>query len=229
MSRRFSAADSGKTSELTVKKTFAMIGLKPVWRFSAEQFRQRSDVVQLIVVVAADDLEWFRQNYATEIEQLDLTLVAGGKERVDSVQNALAVVRNDADFVAIHDAARPCVTQIEIDAVFRQTQLDGAAMLATPLVGTVKRVRSGRIIGTVDRTELWEAQTPQVFRREMILHAYEQRGNDNPTDDAQLVEKTGCNISIVPADRTNIKITTQTDLFLAEMILLSQNINSKSY
>ncbi|MDR1962806.1 MAG: 2-C-methyl-D-erythritol 4-phosphate cytidylyltransferase [Planctomycetaceae bacterium] len=219
-SRRFIDADSDKP---TAKKTFAQLNGKPVWLHCAETFYEREEVAQLIIVVSPDDLEWFFRFYAEEINRMLLLVVSGGKERTDSVRNALSVVRRDIDFVAIHDAARPCVLQSEIDAVFRQARIDGAAMLATPIVGTIKRVVNGRIVETVDRENLWEAQTPQVFRRDFLVDAYEHLGKTQPTDDAQLVENAGFAVSIVPANRSNIKITTPADLMLAEAILFQQN------
>ncbi|MDR0705773.1 MAG: 2-C-methyl-D-erythritol 4-phosphate cytidylyltransferase [Planctomycetaceae bacterium] len=220
-SRRFIETDSNKS---TVKKIFTSIHRKPVWLYSAEKFHGREDVAQLIIVVPPDDLTWFFRFYADAINRMFLLVIAGGNERSDSVRNALSVVRSNVDFVAVHDAARPCVSKSEIDAVFRRARIDGAAMLATPIVGTIKRVYNGQIVETVSRENLWEAQTPQVFRRDILFKAYEHLGNTNthPTDDAQLVEKAGYAISVVPADRSNIKITTQTDLTLAETILFRQ-------
>ncbi|MDR2704425.1 MAG: 2-C-methyl-D-erythritol 4-phosphate cytidylyltransferase [Planctomycetaceae bacterium] len=219
-SRRFIETKSNKSA---VKKIFAPIHRKPVWLYSAEKFYGREDVAQLIIVVAPDDLTWFFRFYADQINRMFLLVVAGGKERSDSVRNALSVVRSNVDFIAVHDAARPCVSNSEIDAVFRRARIDGAAMLATPIVGTIKRVYDGQIAETVSRENLWEAQTPQVFRRDILLKAYEYQENINPTDDAQLVENAGYAVSVVPTGRSNIKITTPTDLTLAETILFQQN------
>jgi 2-C-methyl-D-erythritol 4-phosphate cytidylyltransferase len=219
-SQRFIETNANKQ---TAKKPFAQLDRKPVWLYSTEKFFERKDVAQLIIVVAPDDWDWFFRFYMEEINRMWLLVVAGGKERTDSVRNALAVVRHDIDFVAIHDAARPCVSEAEINAVFQQAQINGAAMLATPIVGTIKRVCNERIVETIDRKNLWEAQTPQVFRRDILLKAYESSELLDPTDDAQLVEHAGYTVSVVPADRSNIKITTQTDLTLAEAILFRQN------
>ncbi|MDR1268436.1 MAG: 2-C-methyl-D-erythritol 4-phosphate cytidylyltransferase [Planctomycetaceae bacterium] len=219
-SRRFIETNSSK---LAVKKAFAPINRKPVWLYSVEKFFDRDDVSQLIIVVSPDDLTWFFQFYRDEIDRMFLLVVEGGKERVDSVRKALSIVRRDIDFIAVHDAARPCVSNAEIDAVFRQARIDGAAMLATPIVGTIKRVIDGRIVETVNRENLWEAQTPQVFRRDILIKAYESSEHIDSTDDAQLAENAGYAVSVVPAERSNIKITTQTDLTLAETILFRQN------
>lgn len=216
----------GENGEAVPKKTFAGLLGKPVWLHSAERFSRRDDVEQLIVVVSPEDITWFRQYYAEEINRMYLLVVPGGEQRVDSVRNALQAVRKDIELVAVHDAARPCFRDELIDAVFEKARSEGAAMLASPIVGTVKRVRENRIVETVPREELWEAQTPQVFRREIIKTAFNRRGDSNPTDDAALVEQIGFSVFVVSSDRWNIKITTQTDLTLAELILSAQNGNN---
>jgi len=203
----------------TVKKTFVHLGGKPIWLRSIEKFTSRDDVVQVIVVVAQEDISWFRQYYMSDINRLLLLVVAGGENRIDSVRNGLIAVSPRADYVAIHDAARPCVTEQEIDAVFAEAKKQGAALLAAPVFGTVKKVVEGQVETTIPRENLWEAQTPQVFRRELILEAYRQKITDIPTDDAQVVERLGQPVYIVQADRGNIKITTQSDLVLAKYLV----------
>jgi 2-C-methyl-D-erythritol 4-phosphate cytidylyltransferase len=145
--------------------------------------------------------------------------VAGGENRVDSIRNGLLAVSSRVGYVAVHDAARPCVTDREIAAVFDAAKKHGAALLAAPVVSTIKKVVEGQVETTVPRENLWEAQTPQVFRRELIMEAYQQKIRDVPTDDAQLVERLGQPVYIVPAERDNIKITTQADLVLAKHLV----------
>ena len=215
-SSRFSR---GGVSDSTVKKTFAHLGGKPIWLRSAEKFASREDVIQIIVVVAPEDIDWFRKYYISEINRMLLLVVAGGEERVDSIRNGLIAVTPRAGYVAVHDAARPCVTEQEIAAVFKEAKKRGAALLAAPALNTIKRVSEGQIEATIPREELWEAQTPQVFRRELILEAYRQKIMDVPTDDAQLVERLGQPVYVVPADRGNIKITAQSDLVLAKYLV----------
>jgi len=203
----------------TVKKTFVHLGGKPIWLRCVEKFISREDVIQVIVVVAPGDIDWFRRYYMPEINQMLLIVVAGGENRVDSIRSGLIAVSPRVDFVAIHDAARPCVSSQEIAAVFAAAKKREAALLATPVVGTVKKVVEGQIEATVQREHLWEAQTPQVFRRDLILEAYRQKIRDVPTDDAQLVERLGHPVYVVPADHGNIKITTQSDLVLAKYLI----------
>ena len=122
--------------------------------------------------------------------------------------------------MAVHDAARPCIVDPWIDAVFAAAERDGAAILAAPVQATLKRAdQKKHITATVDRESLWEAQTPQVFRRELLIEAYAKRGRDAVTDDAQLVERLGKPVTIVPCSPLNIKITSRDDLKLAEQVL----------
>lgn len=223
-------AAAGKSSrfsnQMQVKKPFARLSGKPVWLHSVEKFLRREDVKQVFIVVSPDDIVWFRDYYAGEIDRYLLVVLKGGRERVDSIQNALRGVRAEIGYVAVHDAARPCVSEEAINAVFKKAQQHGAAILASPIVGTVKRVRDEQIIETVPRLELWEAQTPQVFRHDILVEAYAHRHQDDPTDDSELVEKIGCPVHVVPSERWNLKITTQDDLRIAEQIILYQNKGS---
>jgi len=124
--------------------------------------------------------------------------------------------------VAIHDAARPCIAPVWIDRVFETGARTGAAILAVPVVGTLKRVGADSLITeTVDRTGLWEAQTPQVFSRDVLTRAFAAAlaAGGQPTDEAQLVEAIGQRVTIVPGSPLNLKITSREDLRLAELAL----------
>ncbi|MEX2316833.1 MAG: 2-C-methyl-D-erythritol 4-phosphate cytidylyltransferase [Pirellulales bacterium] len=205
------------------KKPFAPLGGRAVWLHSAERFLNRANVKQLIVVIAAEDRDLFDMKFGANIAILGVQVVEGGKERADSVQRALEKLKDGIDFVAVHDAARPCLADPWIDDVFAAAERDGAAILASPIAATLKRVddkgQPKRIVETVDRRALWEAQTPQVFRRDLILQAYAKRGSEPVTDDAQLVERLGHPVTIVPCSPLNLKITTRDDLKLAEQVL----------
>jgi 2-C-methyl-D-erythritol 4-phosphate cytidylyltransferase len=201
------------------KKVFRELKGRPVWLRSVETFSGRPDVAQTIVVVSPDDLDWFKEKYAPNLGFLDLDIVAGGAERADSVMNALARVQSDIDFVAIHDAARPLVVKQWIDEIFQAAEAHGAAIPATAISSTLKRVDSGAIVETVPRNSLFAAQTPQVFRRELILEAYAKRGDNEATDESSLVERLGHAVHIVKGSPMNIKITTQEDLKIADALL----------
>ncbi len=208
-----------------VKKVFANIDGRAVWLRACEPFANRNDVAQTILVVAPEDLEMFRGKFGAHLGLLGVEVVAGGKERFESVANALATVRADIDLVAIHDAARPCVTTPMIDDVFATARKTGAALLAVPISDTVKRGDdAGRVEATVPRKGLWLAQTPQVFRRDWLVEAHARRGQlgGDVTDDAQLIEAAGHPVYLVAGSASNIKITTRDDVALAEAILKSR-------
>ena len=134
------------------------------------------------------------------------------------------VVIERPEFVAVHDAVRPCLTEMQITAVFAHAEKTGAALLAVPVADTLKEVDAQKQVkATVSRQGLWLAQTPQVFRRDWLLEAYAKRGElgKEVTDDCQLVEAAGHAVHVVEGAGTNIKITTKGDIFLAEAILKS--------
>ena len=176
-------------------------------------------MVQVIVVIAPEDREDFNFRFASNVAILGIEVVQGGAERADSVAAALARVKPEADFVCVHDAARPCLTDAWIDEIFQAAERTGAAIFAIPVAGTLKRVAGGKIEKTVARDGLWEAQTPQVFRRQLLLDAYARREGFAATDDAQLVERLGHAVAVVPGSPINLKITTKEDLRLAEQAL----------
>jgi 2-C-methyl-D-erythritol 4-phosphate cytidylyltransferase len=214
------AGQSRRFHDKAYKKPFAPLAGRAVWLHSSERFMNRSDVKQLIVVVAAEDRELFDLKFGANIAILGVQVVEGGEHRADSVQRALERVKQEIEFVAIHDAARPCVADPWIDAVFEAARRDGAAILAAPVNATLKKVDAKKhITATVDRESLWEAQTPQAFRRELIIEAYAKRGRDAVTDDAQLVERLGHAVTVVPCSQLNLKITSRDDLKLAEQVL----------
>lgn len=213
---------AGKSSRFSKqrKKVFVELKGRPVWVRSAEQFISRNDVVQTILVVSPDDLEWFKDKFRPNLAFMDIEVVTGGAERADSVQNGLARVRSDVDFIAVHDAARPLIVKPWIDDVFRAAEQHDAAMLATPITSTLKRVDSSQsIVETVSRINLWAAQTPQVFRRQLLLDAFARRGDYQPTDEAELVERIGHAVKVVTGSPLNLKITTPDDFQMAEHLL----------
>ncbi len=211
----------------TEKKPFLQLDGTPIWQRSAELFCHRPDVSKVCVVVSPDDREQFESRFGAICKSLAVEIVSGGAERFESVANALATIPETVDFVAVHDAVRPLLTQQGIHDVFAAAVQHGAAMLGTPVVDTIKRVESAlnRIIETVPRAGLWAAQTPQVFRRDWLVEAYVWRHvvHEPITDDAQLIEAQGHPVIMVPSPPTNFKMTTQWDFELAEMILQSRN------
>jgi 2-C-methyl-D-erythritol 4-phosphate cytidylyltransferase len=214
---------AGKSSRFTdqnYKKPYAPLAGKAVWLHSAERFIGRSDVKQVIVVISPEDREDFMFKFGANVAILGIDVVDGGEERSDSVMKGLSRVKPDIEFICIHDAARPCIVDEWITKVFDVAVKKDAAILAIPVSSTLKRVGGDQaIVETVSREGLWEAQTPQVFRRQLLLDAYAKRGDFRATDDAQLVERIGQKVAIVIGSLINLKITTKEDLRLAEQAL----------
>jgi 2-C-methyl-D-erythritol 4-phosphate cytidylyltransferase len=208
------------------KKTFAKLDGRAVFMRSIELFIGRDDIAQIILAVAPEDVAQVKTQYGANLGFMGVKLVEGGQRRVDTVRAALAVVPAESDYVAVHDAVRPCVMADWLDAVFAEAQKTGAAILASPLPGTIKRVSGAKVIEqTVPRTGLYEAQTPQVFKKDLLVDAYKKLDDakaDEITDDAQVVELMGHPVSVVISDASNLKITTKGDLTLAAAVLKSR-------
>jgi 2-C-methyl-D-erythritol 4-phosphate cytidylyltransferase len=216
---------AGKSSRFAgrEKKPFASLDGRAVWLRTAELFWSREEVSRVYVVISPDDHDDFRARFGHLLAFANAELVAGGAERHDSVANALARVPGEVPFVAIHDAVRPLTPPALIDAVFAAAREHGAALPAIPVADTLKQVdpATNRVAGTVPRAGVWQAQTPQVFRREWLAEAYAGR-SEGVTDDAQAVEAAGHPIVVVPGAVVNFKITTKDDLELAEAVLRSR-------
>jgi 2-C-methyl-D-erythritol 4-phosphate cytidylyltransferase len=214
------AGKSSRFHDKNYKKPFAPLANRAVWLHSAERFLARSDVKQLIIVISPEDREYFQFKFAANTTIHGIDVVDGGAERADSVSKALARVKPDIEFVCIHDAARPCLADEWISNIFEVAEKTEAAIFAIPVAGTLKRVKADHTIAeTVSRAGLWEAQTPQVFRRQLLLEAHAKRGDFQATDDAQLVERIGHPVTVVTGSPINLKIATREDLRLAEQAL----------
>ncbi len=216
-------AGRGKRFGAEENKIFRPIRGRPIFMATLEAFASRPDVCQIQVVVGPDDWAKAEACLAGRAAGCPISLVPGGSRRSESVRNALAGVLEDVEFVCVHDAVRPCISPALIDAVFAEAQHHGAAILAYPVHGTLKKVCGELIEATVSREDLWEAQTPQVFRKDVLLGAY--AGGTDATDDAHLVAQAGYPVHVVMGDPRNIKITTPGDLSLAEVVIdsLSQS------
>lgn len=206
------------------KKPFVNLDGRAVWLRTIEHFITRSEVAQCIIVVSPEDQEMFRRRFGANLAFMNVQIANGGAERFESVANALALVKPEVEFIAVHDAVRPCITDSLINDVFARAEKTGAAMLAVPVSDTLKQVDANKQVkGTMPRQGVWLAQTPQVFRRDWLVEVYENRTRlgANFTDDAQLMEAAGYAVHVVEGATTNIKITTKQDLFLADAILKS--------
>ena len=215
------AGKSSRFGDPLQKKVFATIATKPLWMFSAEAFSRRDDVGQILLVIAPEDRQLFNEKFAGHAAMLGLQTVLGGTERADSVRNALKEIRPEMEWVAIHDAARPCIADSLISIVFGAARSSGAAIPAMPCHATLKRVdQNHQIVETVSREGLWLAQTPQCFRTQLLRDCYNSSPNaSSATDEASLVEACGHQVRVVEGSPLNIKVTTKSDLKFAELAL----------
>lgn len=205
-------------------KAFAKLQDRPLFIRAIELFVNREDVCQMILVVAGGDADHVKEQYGPNLGFMGVVLAIGGENRWQSVSNALELVAEDADFVAVHDAARICTTTEMIDRVFAGAVRSGAAVLAAPLSGTIKRVSAeGTVQQTVSRERLYEAQTPQVFEKDLLIRTYRSvEDSTAATDDADVVAAAGHDVAVIDSDLSNLKITFPGDLALAGAILKSR-------
>ena len=214
------AGKSTRFNDPFQKKVYTTIQGKPVWQYSAQLFADHPRVAQIIMTIAPEDKAMVQEKFAGNLTMLGVEVVIGGDERYQSVRNALEKVKPGIRLVGIHDAARPCLSKQSLNQVIEMADRTGAAILASPIRATVKRIdpKSQTIADTVSREGLWQAQTPQVFRTEHLQKAYSKL-QGTPTDDSQLIEALGISVSIVEGPETNLKITTRDDLRTAESLL----------
>ena len=224
------AAGSGHRFGGVSNKLFSTIAGKPLWVHAVERLRDQILVGRIVIPIAESDLEYFSVQNADTINALELECVIGGAERSDSVLAGLNLLQGDDSvrWVAVHDAARPLVSRDDLASVFATATRTGAAILASPVTGTVRRDIStandpGRT-EMVDRRHLYVALTPQVFDAGLLRQAYAKHNGRPATDDAELVQRIGHPVSLVRGSADNIKITYPEDLAVAEAILTQQQL-----
>jgi 2-C-methyl-D-erythritol 4-phosphate cytidylyltransferase len=207
------------------KKQFVDVAGRAIFLRSIELFSSRDDVKQILLAIPPEDEELVSVKWGANLKFFNVKTCFGGAERFETVAKALELVKDDIDLIAVHDAVRCCITDKLIDDSFAAAAKSGAAIPACPVSATIKDVKDKTIVKTVDRTGLYEAQTPQVFKASLLKEAYEHLKNldkSKISDDSQLVEALGHKVTIVQADSSNIKITRQSDIAIAEAIIKSR-------
>jgi len=216
------AAGSGTRLKTDIPKPYIILGGATILEHSIRQFLKADNVVQVIIATSKGYVQKAEQLLAKILpDGISGTVVKGGAERQDSIQNALSVVKG-ADLVAIHDAVRPFINPQQIVACCKAAAKHGGAIIAVPAKDTIKKVDAHQCIcETPDRSKLWQAQTPQIFKQELIREAYNYAASTGfvGTDDASLVEKRGYNVKVIEGSRENFKITYPLDLQVAEILL----------
>ena len=201
-----------------VNKLFVTLRERPLLTYALEPFVTSPLIDEIVLVLAQGQVGQGQHlieslGYAKAVQ-----ICPGGARRQDSVRCGLELLSNCA-WVVIHDGARPCTGPELITSGLEVAQETGAAIAAIPVTDTVKAVDSaGKVVETLDRERLWTVQTPQVFRRDLLEEAHRQV-TETVTDDAAMVERLGCSVRVFPGSHTNLKVTTPSDLVLAEAIL----------
>ena len=212
---------AGSGSRFGAKKQFKKLNENPIWVYSLNTFIRSECVDELILVIPNDSLETLKKSqvFISLNNKHNIKLVSGGESRKDSVINGIKAVKKANDIVCIHDAARPFIKasyiKYSIDAC---SEFDGA-IVAIPVVDTVKKADNKLIKNTIDRESLWMAQTPQTFKKEKLLYAIKNFSYLNITDESMLMEEANFKIKLIEGDQYNFKITNEIDWELAKVIV----------
>jgi 2-C-methyl-D-erythritol 4-phosphate cytidylyltransferase len=214
------AAGSGNRLGLGTSKAFVRIGSTTVMAFTLRTMRTINAIEEVVITVPAGMEPAARAEVTAAALEVPVKITAGGVARQDSVRIALALTSAEAELIVVHDAARPFATAAIFESCLQAAARGDGAIVAIPLADTLKRVEGHAISATVARAGLWQAQTPQCFRRAVLIEAHERALRDHlaATDDANLVERLGAMVEVVEGSPLNLKITTPDDLRLAAAI-----------
>ncbi|OEU57816.1 MAG: bifunctional 2-C-methyl-D-erythritol 4-phosphate cytidylyltransferase/2-C-methyl-D-erythritol 2,4-cyclodiphosphate synthase [Desulfobulbaceae bacterium S3730MH12] len=218
------AAGIGTRMKLDHPKQFHRLSGAPILVHTVKAFLKNSHINQIVVVVPADWIRQTREIFAAYIDEgAEITIVPGGQRRQDSVLAGLNAIDREIDIVLVHDGARPLISQTVIDDCYEAAINDGAAIAAVPVKDTLKKGdKAAMVTDTVERNNLWHAQTPQAARRELLVKAFQQLGGEDVTDESSLLQLAGIPVTLVVGSESNIKITRPEDLQLAETIMCSR-------
>lgn len=223
------SAGKGTRMNQSVSKQYLMLGNQTILSYSLEQF-QKSSIDEIILVTAQEDIEYVKKNIVLPHKINKVTkIVAGGQERYLSVYQGLLAAQN-CDYVMIHDGARPFLTIDIIEDSIRAVQKYQACAVGVPLKDSIKKLgREGYIVENIERTDVWQVQTPQCFSYPMILGAYEKllQSDIKTTDDTAVVEYfTEVKVKMLMGSYENIKITTLDDLDYGEYLIKKRMENN---
>ena len=224
------AAGSGSRLGSAAPKAFVRLGSETLLWYSLRTIAEVPGIFEAVVTVPSAMEPAAREEARRAGLKIPLKITPGGAERQDSVRIALALTSAESECVVIHDAARPFAAPAMFAAVLGAADEHGAAIVAIPLADTLKRVVAGTVAATMARTGLYQAQTPQAFRRELLKRAHREALAERigATDDAELVERLGAEVRIVEGAPTNLKITTPADLEIAAAIARNPSLRNRS-
>jgi 2-C-methyl-D-erythritol 4-phosphate cytidylyltransferase len=209
----------------TSRKQFMLLEGSPILLHTIRKFASTPAVSEIVVALRPDDMEWVRELLRVEKFGKPVRLVEGGDSRQESVEHALATLDASTELVAVHDAVRPFIEHNVLDKVFAEAEENGAAIVGIVPVDTVKQVHRNKIRQTIPRERLILAQTPQVFRFDLLKSAFAKAREDGfaGTDESSLVERLDqVEVSVVPGSDRNLKITKPSDMDLARLFLAEE-------
>lgn len=217
------AGGKGKRMGSAISKQFIDIKGKPIIYYTLKKFSENKKIDNIIVVLPEDEVKYFKENILKKYELRINKIVIGGKERQDSVYNALKSLKNSStDIVLIHDGARPFISERIINEGIKFAEIYGAAAPGVMPKDTIKvKNEKNFSVDTPNRANLVSIQTPQVFKFDEILECHEKirYNGEMVTDDTMVVEKYGYSVYLYDGEYTNIKVTTLEDLILAERLI----------
>ncbi|MGA3207613.1 MAG: 2-C-methyl-D-erythritol 4-phosphate cytidylyltransferase [Syntrophales bacterium] len=217
------AAGSSKRMQNNISKQYLLLDGIPVLARTLEIFQRLSGIDEIFLIVPKMDIDYAHKDIVDRYGISKVSnVLAGGKERQDSVRNGIDALGRDHDIVVIHDGVRPFISDELVHSAILEASRSQAVTVGVPVKDTVKSVDGhGIVVETLNRNHLWLAQTPQAFERNVIKKAYEAAYRDNyyGTDDASLVERIGVKVMMIRGSYDNIKITTRDDIMMAEVII----------
>ncbi|MBQ6554237.1 MAG: 2-C-methyl-D-erythritol 4-phosphate cytidylyltransferase [Firmicutes bacterium] len=219
------AAGIGRRMGADIPKQFLELMGKPILSYTLEAFDLSNDIDEIIIVTNADNIPYVRDTIALPYKKVK-AVISGGSERQYSVLNGLQAVSKNADIVLIHDGVRPFVGKDCIKNIIEETKIHGCCVLGMPVKDTIKICTEDGIVETTpQRSLLWQAQTPQAFKYDIIMEAHKKAQADGflGTDDSMLTERFGYKTKMVSGSYENIKITTPEDLDIGLKILEKNN------
>lgn len=213
------AAGLGLRLKTKIPKPLVEINTKPILIYALSALAKNKFIRRIIIAVSEDSKDAFRLVLDKFRIHKRIDLVRGGKTRRESVENCLKELTRDTDSVLIHDAVRPFLSERLVENCLKEAKKNDAVICGVPARATIKRVAGGWVIETLKREELREIQTPQVFKKELLVEAYAKFKKIPVTDDASLIERLGVKVKVINGSYFNIKITTAEDLVFAQAII----------